>query len=206
MQKDIQQYVESCDSCQKREGTHPTESLNPIKVGQSFDRVEIDLVRPLSITTQGNHYIAVAVDYLIKWPKARAIQKADAKLVANFIYENIILYKTLKQVTIKHTLFDLTYGRTAILPINFTVETYPVQPINKENFQETLQRRAYTLLSTLEGKRHIAASHIEYFQALQKEKHDNKLLLITNEFKIGNKVFLHRTKAKKQWSGKFEHK
>ncbi|KAG9288542.1 hypothetical protein G9A89_006038 [Geosiphon pyriformis] len=28
----------------------------------------------------------------------------------------------------------------------------------------------------------------------------------TNEFKVGNKVLLHRTKAEKQWSGKFEHK
>ncbi|KAG9292934.1 hypothetical protein G9A89_016296 [Geosiphon pyriformis] len=106
----------------------------------------------------------------------------------------------------KYTLFDLTYGRTATLPINFTVETYSVQPINKENFQETLQRRAYLLLSTLEGKKRIAATHIEHFQAQQKERHDNKLPPITNEFKIGNKVFLYRTKAEKQWSEKFENK
>ncbi|KAG9285164.1 hypothetical protein G9A89_004379 [Geosiphon pyriformis] len=106
----------------------------------------------------------------------------------------------------KHTLFDLTYGRTATLPINFTVETYSVQPINEENFQETLQRRAYTLLSTLEGKKRIAAAYIEHSQAQQKERHNNKLPSITNEFKVGNKVLLHRTKAEKQWSGKFENK
>ncbi|KAG9300240.1 hypothetical protein G9A89_011313 [Geosiphon pyriformis] len=86
----------------------------------------------------------------------------------------------------------------------FSVKTYQVQPINEKNFQETLQKRAYTLLSTLKEKRHIAATHIE--QALQKKKHDNKLPPVTNEFKVGNKVLLHRTKAKKQWSGKFEHK
>ncbi|KAG9305691.1 hypothetical protein G9A89_022613 [Geosiphon pyriformis] len=106
----------------------------------------------------------------------------------------------------KHTPFDLTYGRTATLPINFTVETYPVQPINEENFQETLQRRAYTLLSTLEEKRRIAATYIEHSQAQQKKRHDNKLPPITNKFKVRNKVFLHRTKAEKQWSGKFENK
>ncbi|KAG9286680.1 hypothetical protein G9A89_012230 [Geosiphon pyriformis] len=38
MQKDIRQYVESYDNCQKREETRPTEPLNPIKVGQPFDR------------------------------------------------------------------------------------------------------------------------------------------------------------------------
>ncbi|KAG9298325.1 hypothetical protein G9A89_002813 [Geosiphon pyriformis] len=106
----------------------------------------------------------------------------------------------------KHTPFDLTYERTAILPINFTVKTYPVQPINEENFQETLQRRAYTFFSTLEEKRRIAATHIKHFQAQQKERHNNKLPPIINEFKVENKVFLHRTKAKKQWSGKFENK
>ncbi|KAG9286978.1 hypothetical protein G9A89_001216 [Geosiphon pyriformis] len=106
----------------------------------------------------------------------------------------------------KHILFDLIYRRTAILPINFTVETYPVQPINEENFQETLQRKAYTLLSTLEGKKRTAATHIEYFQAQQKERHNNKLPFIINEFKVENKVLLHRTKAEKQWSGKFENK
>ncbi|KAG9294691.1 hypothetical protein G9A89_008170 [Geosiphon pyriformis] len=106
----------------------------------------------------------------------------------------------------KHIPFDLTYKKTAILPINFTVKTYPVQPINEENFQKTLQRRAYTFLSTFEGKRHITATYIEYSQALQKERHDNKLPPITNKFKVGNKVLLHKTKAKKQWSKKFEHK
>ncbi|KAG9306689.1 hypothetical protein G9A89_004236 [Geosiphon pyriformis] len=118
----------------------------------------------------------------------------------------LLIYRTLKQDTTKHTPFDLTYGRTAILPINFTVETYLVQPINKKNLQETLQRRAYTFLSTLEGKRKIAATHIEHFQAQQKEKHDNKLPPITNKFKIRNKVVLHRTKTEKQWNGKFENK
>ncbi|KAG9286434.1 hypothetical protein G9A89_014600 [Geosiphon pyriformis] len=75
-----------------------------------------------------------------------------------------------------------------------------------ESCDKTLQKRAYTFLSTLEGKRHIAATHIEHSQALQKERHDSKLPPVTNKFKVGNKVLLYRTKAEKQWSGKFEHK
>ncbi|KAG9305113.1 hypothetical protein G9A89_007753 [Geosiphon pyriformis] len=58
----------------------------------------------------------------------------------------------------------------------------------------------------LKGKQRIAATHIEHSQAQQKEQHNNKLPLVTNEFKVGNKVLLHRTKAEKQWSGKFENK
>ncbi|KAG9298676.1 hypothetical protein G9A89_012744 [Geosiphon pyriformis] len=118
----------------------------------------------------------------------------------------LLAYRTLKQDTTKHTPFDLTYRRTATLPINFTVETCPAQPINENNFQEMLQRRAYILLSILEEKQRIAATHIEHFQAQQKKRHDNKLSPVTNEFKIKNKVLLYRTKAEKQWSGKFENK
>ncbi|KAG9302261.1 hypothetical protein G9A89_008752 [Geosiphon pyriformis] len=122
--------------------------------------------------------------------------------------EEVIAYasKTLKPTELKYGSTELETAATATLPINFTVKTYPVQPTNKENFQKTLQRKVYTLLSTLEGKRHIAATYIEHSQVQQKERHDNKLPPVTNEFKVENKVFLHRTKTEKQWSKKFEHK
>ncbi|KAG9296500.1 hypothetical protein G9A89_015092 [Geosiphon pyriformis] len=175
MRKDIHEYVESCDSCQRREGTHPTEPLNPIKVGQPFDRVE------RFNRTLCESLAKVSTDFEQEWDL--------------FISSVLLAYRTLKQDTTKHTPFDLTYERTAMLPISFIVETYPAQPIDENNFQETLQQRAYTLLSTLEGKRRIAATHIEHSQAQQKKRHDNKLPSVTNEFKIRNKVLLHRTKA-----------
>ncbi|KAG9294038.1 hypothetical protein G9A89_021206 [Geosiphon pyriformis] len=56
------------------------------------------------------------------------------------------------------------------------------------------------------SKKRFTATHIEHSQAQQKEQHDDKLLSVTNKFKIGNKVLLYRTKAEKQWSGKFENK
>ena len=90
MQQDIRDYVKACDACQRRGGKRPTEPLHPLKVGQPFDRVGIDLVGPLPITKNGNRYIAVAIEYLTKWPEARAIKRADAKSVADFIYEDII--------------------------------------------------------------------------------------------------------------------
>src|SRR6266496_3592160 len=50
----------------------------------------IDIVRPLTETSRGNKYIVVAIDYFTKYPEARALTNANAKSVANFIYENII--------------------------------------------------------------------------------------------------------------------
>ncbi|KAG9287916.1 hypothetical protein G9A89_017511 [Geosiphon pyriformis] len=43
-------------------------------------------------------------------------------------------------------------------------------------------------------------------QEKQKEKHNNQLPDKPVEFKIGDKIFLHCTKAEKQWSGKFNFK
>ncbi|GBC13279.2 DDE-type integrase/transposase/recombinase [Rhizophagus irregularis DAOM 181602=DAOM 197198] len=37
-----------------------------------------------------SRYIVVAIDYLTKWPEAKALSEATAENVATFIYENII--------------------------------------------------------------------------------------------------------------------
>ncbi|KAG9298672.1 hypothetical protein G9A89_012740 [Geosiphon pyriformis] len=177
MRKNIHKYVKSCDSCQKKGGTRPTEPLNPIKVGPPFDRVGIDLQISSTKTSfvdtdvQLNFYPIRGHTLLVEHFN-RTLCESLAKVSTDFeqewdifISSVLLAYRTLKQDTTKHTLFDLTYGKTAILPISFTVEIYPAQPINENNFQEMLQQRAYTLLSTLEEKRRIAATHIEHSQA-----------------------------------------
>ena len=50
----------------------------------------IDFVGPLPLTTSGNKYIIVAMDYFTKWPEAKAVSNATAEQVAIFIYEDII--------------------------------------------------------------------------------------------------------------------
>ena len=57
---------------------------------QPFGKVRIDIVRPLPKTARNNQYIVTAMDYLTKWPEARAIPDATAKSVADFLYEDII--------------------------------------------------------------------------------------------------------------------
>ena len=88
--RDVQVYVRSCTECQKRLKTRRKEPLHPIQVGRAFERIGIDLVGPLSITTQNNRYIIVATDYLMKWPEARAVSDAGANTLAKFIFEEII--------------------------------------------------------------------------------------------------------------------
>jgi len=47
-------------------------------------------VEPLTETSQGNKYIVVAINYFIKYPKAKALTNANAESVVKFIYEDII--------------------------------------------------------------------------------------------------------------------
>ncbi|KAG9295911.1 hypothetical protein G9A89_006650 [Geosiphon pyriformis] len=89
----------------------------------------------------------------------------------------------MKQNTTQATLFELVYGRTAILPVKIEVNTYPTEPITEENFQETLR----------------AADNIQKSQEKQKERHDNQLPDKPVEFKIGDKILLYHIKAEKQW-------
>ncbi|KAG9291682.1 hypothetical protein G9A89_022101 [Geosiphon pyriformis] len=106
------------------------------------------------MTSRGNRYIAVAMDYLIKWPEAKAIQRADAESVAKF---------TTKQDTTQATLFKLVYGRIAMLPVERKINTYPAKPITEKNFQETL-----------ENKQRRTADNIQKSQETQKERHDTE--------------------------------
>src|ERR1044072_5571685 len=67
-----------------------TESLHPLKDGQPFDRLGMDIVRPLLATRNGNKYIVVVTEYLTKWPEARALPDAKATSVVSFFYEDVI--------------------------------------------------------------------------------------------------------------------
>src|SRR5581483_3147436 len=90
MQRTIKEYIRNCEVCQREGRRRRNEALRPIQVTQPFGKVEINIVGPLPKTAKNSQYIVTAMDYLTKWPEARAILDATAKLVANFFYEDII--------------------------------------------------------------------------------------------------------------------
>jgi hypothetical protein len=90
MVKDIEIYIKSCDSCQRRGKPMGKNELHPIKVKEPFYQIGIDFVGPLPITEAGNKYIIVAIDYFTKWVEAKAVKVNNAEEVAIFIYEEII--------------------------------------------------------------------------------------------------------------------
>ena len=90
MDNDIKEYIKGCETCQRFGEIPRKEPLHPIRIGQPFDRIGIDLVGPLLVITCGNQYIIVAIEYLTKWPEAKAIPNKNAEYVAQFFYEDII--------------------------------------------------------------------------------------------------------------------
>ena len=66
MYESIWEYVQKCDSCQRRGKYKRTEPLHPIDVENPFYRIGIDIVRLLPITERKNRYIVTAMDYIMK--------------------------------------------------------------------------------------------------------------------------------------------
>jgi hypothetical protein len=276
MGDDIKNYIQACQTCQKFGGTRRKEPLHPIRVGQPYDRVGIDLVGPLPVTQRNNRYIIVMTEYLTKWPEAKPIPNKNAETIASHFHEEIICrhgcpkellsdqgtefcnqivnalcqlhgirhtlssayhpqtnglverfnqtlckslakisherntdwdllipsvlfaYRTMNHSTTRHTPFYLTYGRDATLPVEFTIPTYPTEPIDEI---DNLLRHTFQLIDKLPSALIQAQKHIVNSQDYSKTRHDNKLPVI-KPLKIGDKVWLER----KQVSHKFAPK
>ena len=90
MVDDIKEFIESCDSCQRKDTPRQTQELRPIPVTGPFQRVGMDIIGPLPRSYQDNVCIVVAIDYHTKWVEARALPNMKAPAVAQFIFEDII--------------------------------------------------------------------------------------------------------------------
>ena len=98
MYENIREYVKSCDACQQRGKPQGKHELNPIEVHTLFYQIGIDFVGPLPKTKKGNRYIIIAIDYLTKWPEAKAVPNAIAEETEKFIYEDIICRHDCSQI------------------------------------------------------------------------------------------------------------
>src|SRR3954462_5033878 len=85
MDKDIENYVKSCDQCQKRGKPINKYELNPIEIKEPFYQIGIDFVGPLPSTKSRKRYIIVAMDYFTKWPEAKAVTRNTAEETAKFL-------------------------------------------------------------------------------------------------------------------------
>ncbi|BFZ17096.1 hypothetical protein BsWGS_20136 [Bradybaena similaris] len=91
MTKQIREYCKTCQICQKmaKKG-HTTKA--PLQPGfltcTPFERVSIDLVGPLPVTSKkGNRYILTLIDFATRWPEAVALSKIDSESICEALLE-----------------------------------------------------------------------------------------------------------------------
>ena len=59
-------------------------------MGESFERIAVDIVGPLKRTRSGNKYIVCFTDYLTKWAEAFPIKRQTADVIASILVNKII--------------------------------------------------------------------------------------------------------------------
>ncbi|GJY09920.1 reverse transcriptase domain-containing protein [Tanacetum coccineum] len=84
--RDAHTMIKSCDTCQRQGKISQRDEMpqNAIQVCEIFDVWGIDFMGPFP-SSHGNKYILVAVDYLSKWVKAKALPTNDARVVVKFL-------------------------------------------------------------------------------------------------------------------------
>nr|GEY94735.1 DNA-directed DNA polymerase [Tanacetum cinerariifolium] len=84
--RDAQDLVTRCDTCQRQGKISQRDEMpqNAIQVCEILDIWGIDFMVPF-LSSRGNKYILVAVDYLSKWVEAKALPTNDARVVCKFL-------------------------------------------------------------------------------------------------------------------------
>ena len=92
MYRDIDNWVRSCISCSQRK-SHRHKVIAPLmtmKVPDAFERVSVDVLGPLSITTSGNRYVLCFTDHCTRWPILVPLKSTDAPTVARAFFDHVI--------------------------------------------------------------------------------------------------------------------
>nr|GEW46100.1 reverse transcriptase domain-containing protein [Tanacetum cinerariifolium] len=83
---DAHDMVKSCESCQHQGKISQKDEIpqNAIQVCEIFDVRGIDFMGPF-LSSRGNKYILVFVDYLSKWVEAKSLPVNDARVIVKFL-------------------------------------------------------------------------------------------------------------------------
>ncbi|GJR95793.1 reverse transcriptase domain-containing protein [Tanacetum coccineum] len=106
--KDAYELIKSCDACQRQGKISHRDEMpqNAIQVCEIFDVWGIDFMGPF-LSSRGNKYILVAVDYLSKWVEAKALPTNNARVVVKF------LKSLFSQFGVTHRLYTAYHPQTS---------------------------------------------------------------------------------------------
>nr|GEV10911.1 reverse transcriptase domain-containing protein [Tanacetum cinerariifolium] len=212
--RDAHDLVKSFDACQRQGKISQQDEMhqNSIQVCEIFDVWGIDFMGPFP-SSQGNKYILLAVDYLLKWVEVKALHTNNARVVCKFLKSLFARFGTPRAIISDlgtHFCNDqfakvmLKYGVTHRLATAY----HPQTSRQVEVFNHGLKR----ILERTMGENRASWSDKldEAILAFQKTKriHDSKIK--DRVLNVGDRVLLFNSrlkifsgKLKTHWSGPF---
>ena len=81
---DLHAYLRSCVPCATyHRGAIPRQAtLQPLLVGENWERISVDITGPHALSSRGNKYILTLVDHFSKWAEAIPLRNHTAPVVA----------------------------------------------------------------------------------------------------------------------------
>ena len=89
MRRDVSEWCRVCEICMAKKGPQriPQGPLQVVKVGAPMERVAVDVAGPFPVSSSGNRYIVVVIDYFTKWPEAFALPNQEASTIARALID-----------------------------------------------------------------------------------------------------------------------
>ena len=102
MHRQIEEYVKSCDSCQRFKDPKglPPGYMHNIPVSRVFQHLHLEIVGPVKATQQGNSYIITATDAFTKWAIVKPVKNIKTQEVLRFLNDNVLAVHGAPEVVI----------------------------------------------------------------------------------------------------------
>ena len=92
MRKDVSNYVQSCQSCQKYKYSNQASStpLQMHMVREPWHTIGVDIMGPFPVTQRQKQYLLVVVDYFTRWVELFPLRTTTSTNIANILIDEII--------------------------------------------------------------------------------------------------------------------
>ncbi|XP_070047473.1 uncharacterized protein [Nicotiana tomentosiformis] len=193
--QDAHARVKICDECQRTGNISRRHKflVTIIQEVEVFDMWGIDFMGPF-VSSYGNKYILVAVDYVSKWVEAVALPTNDAKGVTGFLKKNIFTRFGTPRAIISDGGTHFCNNRKAVRKLNLDVETTGTSRVTESHELEEFRFHAFENARLYKER-----------MKMMRDKH-----ILDRNFKTGDLVLLYNSrlrlfsgKRKSRWSGPF---